>query len=68
MASANILYVVKEGKVLTNHGMKDFWFTNNENFAYSFDDEKIATRFAVNYDAQIVEGFRNLEKYIAINE
>jgi hypothetical protein len=66
--TANKFYIVKEGKVLTNHGMKNFWFTNNENFAYPIDSEIEANKIASQYEADVVEGFSNLAKYILENE
>ena len=42
------------GQFLTNHGMQKYWFTDNINFAYTFDDIETAQRFATVYNAQVI--------------
>ncbi|MBC7642242.1 MAG: hypothetical protein H7174_07880, partial [Flavobacterium sp.] len=58
------LYIVKDGKVLTNHGMKDYSFTDNPEFAHRFEDIDFAKRMAKNYDAKIVDGFELMKSEI----
>lgn len=43
-----------KGQYLTNYGMQKFWFTDNINFAYTFDDIAAAQRFAIVYNAQVI--------------
>jgi hypothetical protein len=63
------LYLVKDGKVLTNHGMKEFSFTDNPEFAYRIEDIGFANRMKAQYKAQIVMGFElmksEVENYVA---
>ena len=42
------------GKYLTNYGMQKFWFTDNENFAYTFDNIETAQRFAEVYKCSVI--------------
>lgn len=51
------IYLVKDGKVLTNHGMKDWWFTDNPEFAHTIEDIDFANRMKKHYDAEIIMGF-----------
>ncbi len=44
----------ESGKYLTNYGMQKFWFTDNENFAYTFDNIETAKRFADVYKCIVV--------------
>ena len=43
-----------KGQYLTNYGMQKYWFTDNINFAYTFEDIATAQRFATVYNAQVI--------------
>jgi len=43
-----------KGQYLTNYGMQKYWFTDNINFAYTFDNIEVAQRFATVYNSQVI--------------
>ena len=43
-----------KGQYLTNYGMQKYWFTDNINFAYTFDDIAAAQRFATVYNSKVI--------------
>ena len=43
-----------KGQYLTNYGMQKYWFTDNINFAYTFEDIATAQRFATVYSSKVI--------------
>ena len=49
-------YVEKDGKYLTNHGMKKLWFVAGIMNAYAFKTEAEAEKYAKEYGGKAVSG------------